>query len=229
MEEAEKTLTYILLISESDELASAISEQVNSQADVRFERISSLDRKLEKDEAEVIPDIVLTGIVRSSKEIAAINRSLESFGWDRPLIAIVPHDCEAEVEGPFIIQAPFRCSQLLRTINSARTRTVTERDALWMISGCKYYPGEKQLVNGSDAVFRITEKEAAILVRLYKADGAPVSREDLLRDLWGYHAEAETHTVETHIYRLRQKLERDPTQAKILVTDVNGYRLNRGS
>jgi len=72
---------------------------------------------------------------------------------------------------------------------------------------------------------RLTEKEAAILRFLHRADRQVVSREVLLKDVWGYNANVTTHTLETHIYRLRQKIETDPTDARLLVTDAGGYKL----
>ena len=72
---------------------------------------------------------------------------------------------------------------------------------------------------------RLTEKETAILKFLYRANGETVSRETLLTDVWGYNANVTTHTLETHVYRLRQKIEKNPGQAEILVTEPGGYRL----
>ena len=72
---------------------------------------------------------------------------------------------------------------------------------------------------------RLTEKETAILKFLLRAGDEPVSRDVLLNDVWGYHADVTTHTLETHIYRLRQKIEADPANAQLLVTEGGGYRL----
>jgi DNA-binding response OmpR family regulator len=72
---------------------------------------------------------------------------------------------------------------------------------------------------------RLTEKETNILKYLYRAGSKPVSREELLTEVWGYNAGVTTHTLETHVYRLRQKIEPDPAMAKILITEMGGYRL----
>ena len=72
---------------------------------------------------------------------------------------------------------------------------------------------------------RLTDKEASILKYLFRAGDRPVARDVLLNEVWGYNAGVTTHTLETHIYRLRQKIEKDPAQAAILITDRGGYRL----
>lgn len=73
----------------------------------------------------------------------------------------------------------------------------------------------------------LTEKEADILIALYKEDQHTLSRDALLKTVWGYVDGIETHTLETHIYRLRQKIEPDPKKPQILITDHNVYRLNK--
>ena len=72
---------------------------------------------------------------------------------------------------------------------------------------------------------RLTEKETAILKYLYRAEQRAVGRETLLGEVWGYNAGVTTHTLETHVYRLRQKIEKDPAKAQILITDAGGYKL----
>jgi DNA-binding response OmpR family regulator len=71
---------------------------------------------------------------------------------------------------------------------------------------------------------RLTDKETNILKYLYRAGGKVVSREELLTEVWGYNAGVTTHTLETHVYRLRQKIEPDPS-ARLLMTEAGGYRL----
>jgi DNA-binding response OmpR family regulator len=73
---------------------------------------------------------------------------------------------------------------------------------------------------------RLTDKETAILKFLYRAAGKPVARQVLLNEVWGYNAAVTTHTLETHVYRLRQKIEADPASSRLLLTEGGGYRLN---
>ena len=82
------------------------------------------------------------------------------------------------------------------------------------------------VVAASGKRLRLTEKEAAILKFLYRAGGKPVPRQILLNEVWGYNSAVTTHTLETHIYRLRQKIEPDPTNSRLLLTEGGGYRLD---
>jgi DNA-binding response OmpR family regulator len=75
---------------------------------------------------------------------------------------------------------------------------------------------------------RLTEKEAAILAFLHRMGERAVPRQELLTEVWGYHPEVTTHTLETHIYRLRRKIEADPAKASLLITEAGGYRLAAG-
>lgn len=75
------------------------------------------------------------------------------------------------------------------------------------------------------APIRLTDKEKEILEILHGRAGAAISREELLAGVWGYSPDIETHTLETHIYRLRQKIEADPSRPALLLTEGNGYLL----
>ena len=77
---------------------------------------------------------------------------------------------------------------------------------------------KKMLIDGKDRKIRLTEKETNILKFLYRAAGKPVPRQVLLNEVWGYNSAVTTHTLETHIYRLRQKIEPDPARPVHIVT-----------
>lgn len=71
----------------------------------------------------------------------------------------------------------------------------------------------------------LTEKEVSLLHYLATIHPQAASREDLLRDVWKYADGADTHTVETHLYRLRQKIEQNPGDPTIVVSTKQGYIL----
>lgn len=118
---------------------------------------------------------------------------------------------------------PLRMAQLLAAID----RALEPVAALPRIGRWRFDPVGRWLEDGDDRQ-RLTDKEAAILALLVEATGA-VGRDELLNSVWGYGGDIDTHTLETHIYRLRQKVEDDPAQAVLLLTETGGYRLNRES
>lgn len=87
-----------------------------------------------------------------------------------------------------------------------------------------FFPAEGYLDRDGQQT-RLTEKERDILLVLLDAGGAVVLRRELLDSVWGYASGVETHTLETHIYRLRQKIESDPARPQILCTAEDGYVL----
>ena len=88
-----------------------------------------------------------------------------------------------------------------------------------------FKPSAKLLLRDDNRKIRLTEKETAIIKFLLRSGEQIVSRDVLLQDVWGYNAGVTTHTLETHIYRLRQKIEPDPSNARLLITESGGYRL----
>jgi DNA-binding response OmpR family regulator len=98
-------------------------------------------------------------------------------------------------------------------------------DAIFTLGPYTFKPAVKMLLTGDDKKIRLTEKETNILKFLYRATEGVVPRDTLLHEVWGYNAGVTTHTLETHIYRLRQKIEPDPSHASLLVTENGGYRL----
>ena len=125
------------------------------------------------------------------------------------------------------VTKPFRLGVLVARLHAQLRSHEASTDAVFTIGPFSFHPTAKMLVeNGSRKKVRLTEKEVAILRFLYRAGDKPVSRETLLGEVWGYNAGVNTHTLETHVYRLRQKIERDPARAEILITAPGGYRLN---
>ena len=125
------------------------------------------------------------------------------------------------------IGKPFRLGVLLARMRAQLRQYERSEDAVFVIGPFSFRSGAKLLVDGeTDEKIRLTEKEAAILKFLLRAGPNVVARDVLLNEVWGYNSGVTTHTLETHVYRLRQKIERDPSNAVILVTESGGYRLN---
>ena len=124
------------------------------------------------------------------------------------------------------VAKPFRLGVLLARMRAQLRQHEQSEDAVFSIGPYTFRPSAKLLVEpDSNRKIRLTEKETAILKYLYRAGDKVVAREVLLDEVWGYNAGVATHTLETHIYRLRQKIERDPSDAVLLLTEPGGYRL----
>jgi DNA-binding response OmpR family regulator len=125
------------------------------------------------------------------------------------------------------ITKPFRLNELLARLRAQLRSFESSEDAVFTIGPYVFRPSAKQLVEPlKNKRIRLTDKEASILKFLYRAAGRPVARQVLLNEVWGYNAAVTTHTLETHVYRLRQKIEPDPASSKLLLTEGGGYRLD---
>jgi DNA-binding response OmpR family regulator len=120
---------------------------------------------------------------------------------------------------------PFKFSVLLARIRAHLRSHEASEDAVFRLGPYEFRPAMRVLVDQSDKKIRLTDKETSILRYLYRSGEKPVGREELLREVWGYNANVTTHTLETHIYRLRQKIEPDAQTPQLLITETGGYRL----
>ena len=124
------------------------------------------------------------------------------------------------------VAKPFRLGVLLARLRAQLRQFEQTEDAVFAIGPYSFRPAAKLLLDeAKNRKIRLTEKETAILKYLYRAGDQVVGRDILLGEVWGYNADVTTHTLETHVYRLRQKIESDPSSAEILVTEPGGYRL----
>jgi DNA-binding response OmpR family regulator len=158
--------------------------------------------------------------------------SLRKQGVRTPIIMLTGSDEEADVVRGLdsgandYIAKPFRLGELLARLRAQLRSFENSEDAVYTIGPYSFRPSAKLLQEPQrNRRIRLTEKEAAILKFLYRAGSKPVARQVLLNEVWGYNAAVTTHTLETHIYRLRQKIEPDPANARLLITEGGGYRL----
>ncbi|WP_336488657.1 response regulator transcription factor [Methylobacterium nigriterrae] len=158
-------------------------------------------------------------------------RIMRRNGFRGPVILLTAQDSEEDtVEGleagaNDYVTKPFKFAVLLARIRAHLRQHEASEDAIFQIGPYTFRPGAKLLVGERGSKLKLTEKETAILRFLYRAGREVVGRDTLLAEVWGYNAHVTTHTLETHIYRLRQKIEPNPATAAILVTEGGGYKL----
>ncbi|GAB0114789.1 DNA-binding response regulator [Acidisoma sp. C75] len=125
------------------------------------------------------------------------------------------------------VSKPFRLSELMARLRAQLRLFENSEDAVFTIGPYVFRPATKLMHDpAKNRRIRLTEKEAAILKFLYRAGSKAVARQVLLNEVWGYNAAVTTHTLETHIYRLRQKIEPNPSNSQLLITEAGGYRLD---
>ncbi len=161
---------------------------------------------------------------------------MRRLGLRMPVIMLTGSDSESDIVSGLdagandYIAKPFRLNELLARMRAQLRGYDSSEDAVFKVGPYLFRPAAKQLHDAArNKRIRLTEKEAAILKFLYRAGGRPVPRNVLLNDVWGYNSNVTTHTLETHIYRLRQKIEPNPAETRILLTEAGGYRLEQTS
>lgn len=176
-------------------------------------------------------DLVLLDVGLPDMDGREACRLMRRDGIKAPIIMLTGADTDAdtilglEAGANDYVTKPFRFGVLLARIRAHLRSHEQSEDAVFDIGPYSFRPSAKLLVDAADRKIRLTEKETSILKFLYRAGQKVVGRDVLLTEVWGYNSGVTTHTLETHIYRLRQKIEKDPSNAEILVTEAGGYRL----
>ncbi len=176
-------------------------------------------------------DIVLLDVDMPDMDGREVCKIMRRRGYKGPVIMLTAQDTESDTilgldaGANDYVTKPFRLPVLLARMRAHLRQFEQSEDAVFRIGPYTFKPAQKMLLTEDGRKIRLTEKETAILKFLYRAGGRTVSRETLLHEVWGYNAGVTTHTLETHIYRLRQKIEREPSRAELLLTESGGYRL----
>ena len=177
-------------------------------------------------------DVIILDVGLPDMDGREVCRLMRRNGVTSPIIMLTGADTDADTilgldagANDYIIK-PFRLGVLLARLRAHIRQHERSDDAVFTIGPYTFQPSNKLLVHNNDETkVRLTDKETAILKYLYRAGNKVVSRDMLLDEVWGYNAGVTTHTLETHFYRLRQKIEEDPSSAQILVTEPGGYKL----
>lgn len=212
-----------ILIVASARLRAGLVEQLAAYPEFELIEGETLESSLLQRIAIDAPDLLLADARCGSAEAA------RAAGFCGPVLLLCDKTSGARPKLPVgpaeYVGRPFRFADLLARIRANLRPRETAHGYCLAVGAYRFRPGAGELLHEAGARLRLTEKETAILSRLALAGGEAVSKDILLREVWGYAPAVTTRTLETHIYRLRRKIESDPCEARLLVTEKKGYRL----
>jgi DNA-binding response OmpR family regulator len=224
------TARKILVVDDDDDLRESLIDQLGRYEEFETASAATAGEGQAKAKAGnidlVIMDVGLPGM--DGREACKIFRK---NGFKSPIVMLTAQGSDSETilgleaGANDYVTKPFKFAVLLARIRAQLRQHEQSEDAVFTIGAYSFKPAAKMLIDEKGGKVRLTEKETSILKYLYRAGEKVVSREVLLHEVWGYNAGVTTHTLETHIYRLRQKIEKDPSNAELLVTETGGYKL----
>lgn len=220
----------VLLIDDDDDLRESLVEQLSLHEEFETQGVPTARDGLAAAKAGHI-DLVILDVGLPDMDGREACKMLRKNGLRCPIIMLTGHDSDSdtilglESGANDYVTKPFRFAVLLARIRAQLRQHEQSEDAVFSIGPYSFRPSAKLLQTEAGQKVRLTEKETSILKYLYRAGEKAVSREILLQEVWGYNSGVTTHTLETHIYRLRQKIEPDPANAELLVTETGGYKL----
>ncbi len=223
-------LKKILLVDDDDDLRDALAEQLVMTEDFDVFEADSGATGMSRAK-EQLYDLIVLDVGLPDTDGRELCRLMRKQGVKCPIVMLTGHDTDADTilgldaGANDYIPKPFKFPVLLARIRSQLRTHEQSEDAVFTLGPYTFKPAHKMLVTEEDKKIRLTEKETNILKFLYRSNDGTVARDVLLHEVWGYNAGVTTHTLETHIYRLRQKIEPDPSNARLLVTESGGYRL----
>ena len=221
--------TTILIVDDDPDLREELVDQLNGQDDLRAHGVGGgregLAAALEGKAGLILLDMTLP-----DADGRALCREMRAAGVRAPIVMLTGDADDGvtidalEAGANDYVTKPFKFNVLLARIRAHLRSHESSEDAVFRIGPYEFRPAAKTLSDGTANRVRLTEKETSILKYLYRAGAKPVPREELLREVWGYNSGVTTHTLETHIYRLRQKIEPEGAP-QLLITETGGYRL----
>ncbi|MDP6786618.1 MAG: response regulator transcription factor [Rhodospirillales bacterium] len=222
----------VLIVDDDDPLREMLSEQLQLHEEFVTATAESGGAALEMAKSDYY-DVIILDVGLPDIDGREVCRLMRRGGVTSPIIMLTGAKTDADTilgldsGANDYITKPFRIGVLLARLRAHIRQHERSDDAVFTIGPYTFQPANKLLLDNenNDKKVRLTDKEAAILKYLFRKSDRVVGRDVLLDEVWGYNAGVTTHTLETHVYRLRQKIERDPSNARILVTEAGGYRL----
>ena len=219
----------LLIVDDDQDLRGAIAEQLQAENFDTVEAETAGEGVRMAREAK--PDLILLDVDLPDMDGREACKRMRQDGVATPVIMLTAADTDADEIKGFdsgandYVTKPYKFAVLLARIRALLRDYEHSEGAVFRLGAYEFRPAAKLLVDEKAKKIRLTDKETNILKYLYRAGEKAVSREELLAEVWGYNAGVTTHTLETHVYRLRQKIEPDPANARLLLTEAGGYKL----
>ncbi|MEJ1967884.1 MAG: response regulator transcription factor [Rhizomicrobium sp.] len=219
----------VLLVDDDTMLRSSLAEQLAGEGAYTIVEAGTVAEAKARAK-EGLYEFAILDVSLPDGDGRALCRALRDDGVTAPIILLTAADADSDtIEGlqsgaNDYVTKPFRFAVLMARVHAHLRSHGQSEEAVYRIGPYTFRPSAKVLLDANERKIRLTEKETNILKFLYRS-GETVARETLLHEVWGYNPAVTTHTLETHIYRLRQKIEANPGQARLLVTESGGYRL----
>ena len=224
------TARKILVVDDEDDLRESLVDQLELYEEFATESAATASEGMAKARADTA-DLIIMDVGLPDMDGREACKLLRKNGFKGPIVMLTAQSSDAdtilglESGANDYITKPFKFAVLLARIRAQLRQHEQSEDAVFTIGPYSFKPAAKLLQEDNGSKIRLTEKETSILKFLYRAGEKVVSRDVLLHEVWGYNAGVTTHTLETHIYRLRQKMEKDPSNAELLITETGGYKL----
>jgi DNA-binding response OmpR family regulator len=224
------TSRTILIVDDDDDLRGTLVEQLSLYEEFDVLQEATAGKGVAMARGGMV-DLLIMDVGLPDMDGREAVKMLRKGGYKAPIIMLTGHDTDSdtilglEAGANDYVTKPFRFAVLLARIRAHLRQHEHSEDAVFKVGPYSFKPSAKLLVREDNRKVRLTENETAIIKFLLRSGEQIGSRDVLLQDVWGYNAGVTTHTLETHVYRLRQKIERDPSHAEILVTEGGGYKL----
>ena len=224
------TVRTILLVDDDNDLRETLVEQLSLHEEFTLTEAETATKGIQAARSGQV-DLLIMDVGLPDMDGREAVKLLRKGGFKAPVIMLTGHDTDSdtilglEAGANDYVTKPFRFAVLLARIRAQLRQHEQSEDATFGVGPYLFKPSQKLLTTEDGKKIRLTEKEAAIIRYLYRAGQKVVTRDVLLEEVWGYNSGVTTHTLETHVYRLRQKIERDPSNAEILVIENGGYKI----
>jgi hypothetical protein len=222
---------YLILIADEDaHMRDILADQLTLREDFSLHLVDTALKGFNMIRSDP-PDLLILNMNAHDVDGTDFIRTIRREGFRFPIIVLTEH-AEWQMEVMWLelgandlIRHPFCFAVLLARIRVQLRQFDTCHEVVYKIGLLTIHPAKKKAIKTDGDEHQLTDKELKILRYLRLANEKVISREVLLTRLWGTASSSKSHALESHIYRLRQKIEPDPQKPRYLITARCGYKL----